>query len=139
MEVRRGILGFVFQQFALLPTLSVTEMSKCRSRSSIGAWTRERTLHNPETAGLTDRNGHLPRESSGGQMQRVAIAPALVADPKILVAAEPTGGLDTKTGGAVIDLFKRLAHEHCDPSDDPESGVRLGSRPDHHALRWTNR
>ena len=111
VEVRRGVLGFVFQQFALLPTLTVTENVELPLTFLDRRIDRQRTIHVLETVGLKDRASHLPRELSGGQMQRVAIARALIADPKILVADEPTGNLDTRTGQAIIDLFKRLAHE----------------------------
>jgi putative ABC transport system ATP-binding protein len=112
VEVRRGRLGFVFQQFALLPTLTVTENVELPLTFLDRRVDRQHTLQILETVGLQDRASHLPRELSGGQMQRVAIARALIADPKILVADEPTGNLDTKTGEAIIDLFKLLAHEH---------------------------
>jgi len=111
VEVRRGILGFVFQQFALLPTLTVTENVELPLTFLDRRVERRRTLDILDTVGLKDRASHVPRELSGGQMQRVAIARALIADPKILVADEPTGNLDTKTGEAIIQLFKRLAHE----------------------------
>ena len=111
VEVRRGVLGFVFQQFSLLPTLTVAEnielpllflglrADPARTREMIAA------------VGLQDRATHLPRELSGGEMQRVAVARALIASPKILVADEPTGNLDRATGEAIIALFKRLAAE----------------------------
>ena len=111
VEVRRGVLGFVFQQFALLPTLTVTENVELPLTFLDRRVDRPRTRHLLETVGLKDRAGHLPRELSGGEMQRVAIARALIADPKILVADEPTGNLDTRTGEAIIGLFKQLAHE----------------------------
>jgi putative ABC transport system ATP-binding protein len=111
VEVRRGVIGFVFQQFALLPTLTVTENVELPLTFLERRMDRRRTLDILESVGLLDRAGYLPRELSGGQMQRVAIARALIADPQILVADEPTGNLDTKTGRGVIDLFKRLAHE----------------------------
>jgi len=111
VEVRRGRFGFVFQNFALLPTLTVAENVELPlmflDRRTDPAKTREILA----TVGLTDRANHLPRELSGGQMQRVSIARALIADPKILVADEPTGNLDSTTGRSIIDLFKRLAAE----------------------------
>ncbi|HKE26577.1 MAG TPA: ABC transporter ATP-binding protein [Bryobacteraceae bacterium] len=111
VEVRRGTLGFVFQQFALLPTLTVIENVELPLTFLDRRVDRQRTLHILDTVGLMDRASHLPRELSGGQMQRVAIARALIGEPRILVADEPTGNLDTKTGEAIIDLFKLLAHE----------------------------
>lgn len=79
--------------------------------TGIERWLARRTLDVLQAVGLQERANHLPRELSGGQMQRVAIARALIADPQILVADEPTGSLDTKTGQGIIDLFKWLAHE----------------------------
>jgi ABC-type lipoprotein export system ATPase subunit len=111
VEIRRGVLGFVFQQFALLPTLTVTENVELPLMFLERRADRARTMELLRAVGLEDRADHLPRELSGGQMQRAAIARALIADPKILVADEPTGNLDTKTGEAIIELFQRLAHE----------------------------
>jgi putative ABC transport system ATP-binding protein len=111
VEVRRGTIGFVFQQFALLPTLTVTENVELPLTFLDRRVDRRRTLDVLQSVGLQDRADHLPLELSGGQMQRVAIARALIADPQILVADEPTGNLDTKTGQGIVDLFKRLAHE----------------------------
>jgi putative ABC transport system ATP-binding protein len=111
VEVRRGVLGFVFQQFALLPTLTVTENVELALMFLDRPADPRRTREVLEMVGLGDRANHLPRELSGGQMQRVAIARALIAGPQILVADEPTGNLDTATGQAIIDLFKRLARE----------------------------
>lgn len=111
VEIRRGVLGFVFQQFALLPTLTVTENVELPLMFLDRRADPQRTREILAMVGLNDRANHLPRELSGGQMQRVAVARALIADPKILVADEPTGNLDTATGQSIIDLFKRLAAE----------------------------
>ncbi len=111
VEVRRGVLGFVFQDFSLLPTLTVTENVELPLLFLGLKAEASRTAAILEAVGLTDRAGHLPRELSGGQMQRVAIARALISGPKILVADEPTGNLDKKTGEAIIALFKKLARE----------------------------
>jgi putative ABC transport system ATP-binding protein len=111
VEVRRGVLGFVFQDFSLLPTLTVTENVELPLLFLGLKADASRTAAILEAVGLTDRAGHLPRELSGGQMQRVAIARALISGPKILVADEPTGNLDKKTGESIIALFKKLARE----------------------------
>ena len=108
VEVRRGVLGFVFQQFHLLPTLTVSENVELPltflGRTPDPARTREVLA----LVGLSDRAGHLPSELSGGQMQRVAVARALMIEPRILVADEPTGNLDKKTGEAIFQLFRAL-------------------------------
>ena len=111
VEVRRGVIGFVFQQFALLPTLTVTENVELPLTFLERRIDPRRTLAILQTVGLQNRADHLPHELSGGQMQRVAIARTLIADPRILVADEPTGNLDTKTGRGIVDLFQRLAHD----------------------------
>ena len=111
VEVRRGVLGFVFQDFSLLPTLTVAENVELPLLFLGLKADASRTAAILEAVGLTDRAGHLPRELSGGQMQRVAIARALISGPKILVADEPTGNLDKKTGEAIIALFRKLARE----------------------------
>lgn len=111
VEIRRGILGFVFQQFSLIPTLTVTENVELPLMFLNRLPNRTRTLEILNAVGLGDRVTHLPRELSGGQMQRVAVARALMVHPKILVADEPTGNLDSATGASIIALFKRLATE----------------------------
>jgi putative ABC transport system ATP-binding protein len=108
VEVRRGALGFVFQQFHLLPTLTVTENVELPLTFLGRAPDRMRTREILALVGLSDRAGHLPNELSGGQMQRVAVARALMIEPKILVADEPTGNLDKKTGESIFRLFQEL-------------------------------
>ena len=111
VEVRRGMLGYVFQQFHLIPTLTVAEnvalpllfLGRKEDSAEIG-----RVL---EAVGLADRAGHLPKELSGGQMQRVAIGRALVVRPRVLIADEPTGNLDSHTGEAIFDLFQKAVRE----------------------------
>lgn len=111
VEVRRGVLGFVFQQFHLIPTLTVTENVELPLTFLGLRPDPEKTAEILELVGLTDRAGHRPHELSGGQMQRVAVARALIVEPKVLIADEPTGNLDKHTGEAVFALLKKLAAE----------------------------
>ncbi|MBI3564424.1 MAG: ABC transporter ATP-binding protein [Elusimicrobia bacterium] len=111
VEVRRGALGFVFQQFHLIPTLTVTENVELPLTFLGLRPDPEKTAEILELVGLTDRAGHRPHELSGGQMQRVAVARALIVEPKVLIADEPTGNLDKHTGEAVFALLKKLAAE----------------------------
>jgi len=110
-RVRRREVGLVFQFFHLLPTLSVAEnvelpllLDKRRRRSE-----RVRTLL--ERVGVAHRADHLPGELSGGEMQRAAIARALVAEPALLLADEPTGNLDSATGAGVLSLLTEVVAE----------------------------
>ncbi len=112
-EFRRHSVGFVFQFFNLLPTMTAWEnvavpkvldgvrMSKVKAKA----------LELLELVDLADRAEHRPSELSGGQMQRVAVARALMMDPPLLLADEPTGNLDTKTGAAIMGLLTDIAHQ----------------------------
>ncbi|WGK72405.1 ABC transporter ATP-binding protein [Treponema pallidum] len=106
-HLRNRTVGFVFQQYFLLPTLTVLEnvMLPLRYQGVEYFARRRRAEDELAKVGLSDRLAHRPSELSGGQKQRVAIARALVTRPKIIVADEPTGALDSETGRSVLDLF----------------------------------
>ena len=112
-QIRGRKIGFVFQTFNLIPTLTAKE-NVALPMLFQGIHKDERLKRAEELlekVGLSDRMEHLPNELSGGQRQRVAIARALSNDPEIILADEPTGNLDSKTGKEIINLFKKLNRE----------------------------
>ncbi len=113
-NVRGHKIGFVFQQFNLLARTSALEnvMLPLTYAGYSGKEREERARKALERVGLGDRTHHAPNELSGGQQQRVAIARAIVNEPNILLADEPTGALDSKTGVEIMDLFQRLHKEN---------------------------
>ncbi|MCH3908410.1 MAG: ABC transporter ATP-binding protein [Sphaerochaeta sp.] len=112
-DLRNRKIGFVFQQFNLLGKLSAVEnvMTPLLYRGMPVAERRERAEAALERVGLKERMLHKPNELSGGQKQRVAIARALVTEPSLLLADEPTGALDSKTGLQIMEMFEGLNAE----------------------------
>ncbi|MGV8991301.1 MAG: ABC transporter ATP-binding protein [Thiobacillus sp.] len=107
-RLRAGRIGFVFQSFQLLPALSALENILLPLELAGRTDARERAAHWLERVGLTARATHTPRQLSGGEQQRIAIARAFATDPQILFADEPTGNLDAETGARIIELLFEL-------------------------------
>jgi len=111
--IRNRKIGFVFQFFNLLPKLTVMQNVELPMiYSGIPAkQRRERSMASLEAVGMANRAKHRPSQLSGGQQQRAAIARALVNNPRIVFADEPTGNLDSHTGEAILQLFRKLSNE----------------------------
>lgn len=112
-EIRNMMIGFIFQQYNLLPKLTIFEnvelpllycgMDRMKRR--------ERVMESLDRVGLKEKNKNYPNQLSGGQQQRVSIARALAGNPSLILADEPTGALDSKTGREVLDFLKKLNDE----------------------------
>jgi putative ABC transport system ATP-binding protein len=111
-RVRGQMIGFIFQSFNLIPTLSTQEnvLLPMEFQEEDSAKARKRGEYLLEIVGLSDKKQNLPSQLSGGQRQRVAIARSLAVNPPIILADEPTGNLDSKTGGYILEFLSKL-HE----------------------------
>jgi putative ABC transport system ATP-binding protein len=123
-KIRNQAIGFIFQAFNLIGDLTVYENVELplTYRGTGGAERKERVHAALERVGMAHRMNHYPSQLSGGQQQRVAVARAIVGKPLILLADEPTGNLDSKNGGAVMDLLRELHSEGatiCMVTHDP--------------------
>jgi putative ABC transport system ATP-binding protein len=114
VSVRRGKIAYVFQQFHLIPSLNALEnvllpiMFGKTTKNGAG---EEKAINMLRRVGLENRADHKPSELSGGEQQRIAIARALVSDPLLILADEPTGNLDQKTGKQILGLLEELNHD----------------------------
>lgn len=127
--LRNTRMGFVFQSYMLLPELTALENVALPGLIG-GKVDRDRAAELLESVGLGDRSGHLPSELSGGEQQRVAIARSLANRPSMLFADEPTGNLDSKTGGEIVDLLLGLTREHGTTLLAVTHDVELAARGD---------
>jgi len=112
-QLRRDTLGFIFQQFNLIPTLTAAQNVEAAlaPRRFRAAERHRRASELLDRVGLGERAGHLPSQLSGGEQQRVAIARALANGPRVLLADEPTGNLDSATGDDIVALLTRLSRD----------------------------
>jgi putative ABC transport system ATP-binding protein len=113
-DLRLRALGFVFQTFNLIPTLTALENveAKLAPTGVDEDELRRRSLQLLDEVGLANRAEHLPSQLSGGEQQRVAIARALGTNPRVVLADEPTGNLDSRTGAEIVELLTALSSEH---------------------------
>ena len=112
-EIRNKMLGFIFQQYNLIPKLTVLENVELPLLYAgiSGQERRERAIRALERVGLAEKQKNLPSQLSGGQQQRVSIARALAGEPSVILADEPTGALDSRTGREVLAFLQKLNRE----------------------------
>jgi putative ABC transport system ATP-binding protein len=110
-RLRCGTIGFVFQSFQLIPTLTALENVGVPLELAGRAEASDHARGLLESVGLADRADHYPAQLSGGEQQRVALARAVALRPRLLLADEPTGNLDTRTGAHIVDLLLKLRDE----------------------------
>ncbi|HEX4467684.1 MAG TPA: ABC transporter ATP-binding protein [Solirubrobacteraceae bacterium] len=144
---RRDDLGFVFQEFHLMPHTPALDNATIKLTGA-GATVREarrRALPWIERVGLADRADHRPEQLSMGERQRVAIARALAGEPRLLLADEPTGNLDSQRSGEVLSLLREICHERSIPgllvTHDPDAAQhldRVHTMRDGHLLEGTD-
>lgn len=109
--IRRNLFGFVFQNYNLIPRLSAVRQVEMPLIYRRDKEKRKKSILALSKLGLAERISHSPVRLSGGEQQRVSIARALVGEPKVILADEPTGALDSKTGEEIIQIFKSLSDE----------------------------
>ena len=109
--IRRNLFGFVFQNYNLIPRLSAVRQVEMPLIYRRDKEKRKKSILALSKLGLAERISHSPVKLSGGEQQRVSIARALVGEPKVIIADEPTGALDSKTGEEIIQIFKSLSDE----------------------------
>jgi len=111
VSMRRKFISFVFQDFLLIPTLTALENVELPLYFARAVQNKKHCIELLKKVGLGQRINHLPKELSGGEKQRVAIARSLATSPKVLFADEPTGNLDTKSSQEIFELFRKLNKE----------------------------